>query len=104
MVGNVAPGLGETFLRVRQRRFCSVCLPSHSMRTPVQGAGGARQLAAYTSRAAKVARNWGTYGLQAVHHPAADPASCSSSGRLSIDRAVRDTSWTARAAQVVAIG
>jgi hypothetical protein len=104
MVGNVAPGLGETFLRARQRRFRSACLRAHSMRTPVQGAGGARVTAAYTNRAAKEACNWGTYGLQAVHHPAADPASCSSSGRLSIDRAVQDTSSTAKAVQVVAIG
>lgn len=103
MVGNVAPGLGETFLRARQRRFCSLW-PAVALDAHTRPRTHARKQAEQ-GRAAKAARNWGTYGLQAVHHPAADPASCSSSsGRLSIDRPVQEnTSWTAKAAQVVAI-
>ena len=100
MVGNVGPSLSRD-------------VPARALETGSKEHARARSECADTSRAlaacpwqrcGRVAMELGyLYELQAVHHPAADPASCSSSsGCLSIDRAIQDTrSERARAVVVI---
>lgn len=87
MVGNVGPSLSRD-------------VPARALETGSKEHARARSECADTSRAlaacpwqrcGRVAVELGyLYELQAVHHPAADPASCSSSsGCLSIDRAIQ---------------